>query len=78
MLLILKGALGDPSVFEDQNINAPLLLLGLVFREVSRAMEIEPGEPTCYPQHLVDSPLGIEEMNKIERVINDVDLPSDI
>jgi hypothetical protein len=75
-LVILKDVFLDPSVFEGQNLEAPLLLLGLIFREVSRAMEIEPGEPTSYPMQLVHSPLGIAEMQKIEEMLNDVNLPS--
>jgi hypothetical protein len=77
-LLILKDAFQDPSVFEGGNLDAPLLLLGLIFREVSRAMEIEPGEPISHPTHLVHSPLGIAEMQKIEEMMNDVDLPSEM
>jgi hypothetical protein len=77
-LLILKDAFHDPSVFKGQNLDAPLLLLGLLFQEVWRAMEIEPGQPTSYPQQLVNSPLGIAEMQKIEEMINDVDLPSEM
>ena len=70
----MRDTLGECSVFQ---IDAPLLLLGLIFREISRAIEIEPGAPTHYPQQLVHSPLGIEEMNKIEEMLNKVVLPSD-
>ncbi len=59
------------------NIDAPLLLLGLLFREVSRALEVEPGEPSKYPEQLVDSPLGIREMTKLEEVINAVTISLD-
>lgn len=60
---------------EDGTIDAPLLLLGLTFREVARAMEIEDGEQTEYPQQLLDSPLGIQEMQKIEEMLNSVIIP---
>jgi len=72
----VKDTLDDPSIFDDRKVDAPLLLLGLLFREVSRAMEIEPGEPTRYPPQLVHSPFGIEEMNQIEEIINTVVIPS--
>jgi hypothetical protein len=76
-LSILKDVFRDSSVFKAGKVDAPLLLLGLLFREVSRVLEIEPGEPTQYPQHMVDSPLGIEEMNELEEMIDAVDIPSD-
>lgn len=76
-LSILKDALRDSSVFEDGCLDSPLLLFGLLFREISRAMEIEPGEPTPYPPQLVNSPLGIGEMNRIEEMMNKVALPLD-
>jgi hypothetical protein len=74
-LSIVRDALGDSSIFEDGRIDAPLLLLGLMFQEVSRSIEIEPGAPTLHPQQLVDSPLGIEEMNEIEEMLDSVVLP---
>jgi hypothetical protein len=40
-------------------------------------MEIEVGEPTHYPQQLVHSPFGVDQMKKIEGVINNIDFPSD-
>jgi hypothetical protein len=75
VLKIVKNALGDSSVFKDRTIDSPLLLFGLMFREVSRAMEIEPGEPTHHPPQLVDSPLGIEEMHQLEETMESVALP---
>lgn len=74
-LSILKVALRDSSVFDGGKIDSPLLLLGLLFREVSRTIEVEPGESTAYPQQLVNSPLGIGEMIKIEELVNSVALP---
>lgn len=75
MLALLKNELTDSSCFTDQTVDAPLLLLGLTFREVSRAMEIEEGEPTKYPPQLVSSPLGIGQMQKIEELLESINLP---
>jgi hypothetical protein len=75
-LLTVEKDLGDASVLEKGKIDAPLLLLGLMYREVSRSMEIEPDAPTRAPVHLVNSPFGIKEIKKIERIINSVVLPS--
>ena len=55
VLFILKKVLGDSSVLNGGKINAPLLLLVLAYREVSRSMEIEPGAETMAPDHLVNS-----------------------
>lgn len=57
-------------------IDAPLLLLGLMYREASRAMEIEPGVETNVPVHLSQSPFGIKELNKIESIFGKVSLQS--
>ena len=68
----LKG-----SVLESGKIDAPLLLLGLTFQELSRAMEIEPGENSSNcPSQLVNSPFGIQEVEEIERLLNGLHLPS--
>lgn len=72
-LLILKSGLG--SALEERKIDAPLLLLGLMYREVSRSMEIEPGAPTKAPDYLIKSPFGIQEVNEIERLMDGVHLP---
>lgn len=69
MLSILRKALGDSSVSEVGTIDAPLLLFGLVYREVSRSLEIEPGASTNAPDHLVNSPFGIQEMDQLETLI---------
>jgi hypothetical protein len=74
-LSIIKKSLADPSVLDDGRVDAPLLLLGLTYREVSRAVEMEPGAPTDAPDHLKNSPFGIQEMNKIETLIDGVVLP---
>jgi hypothetical protein len=73
---ILENALGDSDVFESGKIDAPLLLLGLMFREVSRSMEMEPDGESKAPVQLVNSPFGIKEMNRMEFLIDAVSLPS--
>jgi hypothetical protein len=65
-----KEDLLDHSILESGKIDAPLLLLGLIYREVSRALEAEPGTPTDAPSHLIDSPLGVLELNKVDTLIN--------
>lgn len=61
---------------DDGKIDAPLLLLGLMYREASHAMEIEPGAATNVPIHLCESPFGIKELNKIESVFAKIRLQS--
>jgi len=73
---IAKKAFGDDSILQGGNIDAPLLLLGLIYREVSRAMEIEPGGDGSSPDHLINSPFGIQQMKKIEIFINSIPLAS--
>jgi hypothetical protein len=46
-----------------------------MYREVSRAMEIEPGNPNKAPDQLINSPFGILQMNKIESLIDGIALP---
>jgi len=74
---ILEKDLLNSSVLEDGKIDAPLLLLGLIYREVTRAMEMEPDAPTKAPVHLVNSPFGIKEVKKLERLIKSVVIPSE-
>jgi hypothetical protein len=74
-LSIGKNAFKDLSVLQGGKIDGTLLLLGLAYREVSRAMEIEPHAITTEPDHLVNSPFGIKQMDKIEKVINSIVLP---
>jgi hypothetical protein len=74
-LTILENALGDSAIFESGKIDAPLLFLGLMFREVSRSMEMEPGAETKAPAQLVNSPFGIEEMNRMEILIDSISPP---
>ena len=71
----MKKVLGDSSVLNGRKIDAPLLLLGLAYREVSRSMEIEPGAETMAPDHLVNSPFGVREVNKISNLLSSVCLP---
>jgi hypothetical protein len=68
--------LGDSSTLEDGKVDAPLLLIGLMYREVCRAMEIEPGGEEKVPAHLKNSPFGIQQMQKIERVVDAIVVPS--
>src|SRR5882762_1290912 len=68
----IRAELGDASVVED-HIDAPLLLLGLVYREVSRAMEVEPGATTSAPLHLVNSPLGVKELAELDGLMNAIE-----
>ena len=74
-LTILENALEDSAVFESGKIDAPLLFLGLMFREVSRSMEMEPGAKIKAPAQLVNSPFGIEEMNRMEILIDSISPP---
>jgi hypothetical protein len=76
-LKLVKSALvGTSSVLNDGKVDAPLLLLGLVYREVSLALEIEPGVPNSYPDHLSNSPFGIRQINEIEKLLDGVVLSS--
>jgi hypothetical protein len=54
-----------------------LFLFGLIFREVSRSLEMEPDAPTKAPAHLVKSPFGIKELREIEKLMNGVCIPTD-
>jgi hypothetical protein len=49
-----------------------------MYREAFRAMEIEPepGAASNVPVHLSKSPFGVKELNKIERLLGKVRLPS--
>ena len=75
-LSILKKVLSKSSDLDDGQIDAHLLLLGLMYREVSRAIEIEPGAPTTAPDYLINSSFGIKELNRLETLINSVQLPA--
>lgn len=73
---MLKKALADSS-FLSGKIDAPLLLLGLMYQEVSRAIEVEPDTPTKAPDHLVHSPFGVKELKRMESLLKTVHIPSD-
>jgi hypothetical protein len=73
-LAIFKNAMEDSAIFESGKIDSPLLLLGLMFREVFRAIEAE--APFKAPMELVNSPFGIQEIKRIESLIEGVSLPS--
>ena len=75
-LSILWKSLLDSEVFEDGRIDAPLLLLGLMYREVSCSMEMEPDSTAKVPIHLMNSNFEIKEINEIERLLVDIPLPS--
>lgn len=59
------------SKVEAGNVDTPLLLVGLLYREVKRVIEVEPDEGSSALADLVNSPFGIRELNQIERLIND-------
>lgn len=75
MLSIFRDTLKESTVFEDRTIDAPLLLFGLAFREVSRAMEMEGRGPDKYPDHLRDSDLGVADMNRMEQMMELISVP---
>jgi hypothetical protein len=76
IMSILKKALKNSSVLNDGKIDAPLLLFGLAYREVWRAIELEPGDAMGAPDHLAESQLGVKELNEMEQLIRSVRLPS--
>ena len=59
---------------EGGRIDAPLLLLGLMYWEASCAMEIEPGESNV-PVHLSQSCFGVKELNKIAVIYTPPPIP---
>jgi hypothetical protein len=75
-LSIGQEALEESALSDNGTIDAPLLLLGLMYREASRAMEIEPGAETNVPIHLSESRFGIKELKKIENILGKVRLQS--
>lgn len=68
---IAKKAFKDDSVLEGGKIDAPLLMVGLMYREVVRAMETEDDDGKS-PEHLVNSPFGGDQLRKLETLINSV------
>ena len=71
-LKILKADLGKSSNLKGGKVDAPLLLFGLVYREISHAMEIEPGGTNKYPPQLNNSPFGIKEVNQLEKLLDGI------
>jgi len=69
VIKIITDALENPAVVE-KTIDAPLLLFGLAYREVSRSIEVEPDAPTSAPVHLVKSTLGVKELEQLVTLIN--------
>ena len=74
-LSIAERSLGDSNTLEHGKVDAPLLLVGLMCREVSCAMEMEPGGENAFPIQLRSSPFGIQQMQKIERVMDGIVIP---
>ena len=68
----LKDSLCDPSVLEGGKVDAPLLLSGLMYREICCAMKMEPDAPMGAPKSLINSPFGIKELKEIEAVLDNV------
>jgi hypothetical protein len=76
VLLIGLEALKECVLSQNGRIDAPLLLLGLMYQEASRAMEVEPGAATNVPVHLSELPFGIKELDKIESMLSKICLAS--
>jgi hypothetical protein len=75
-LLIRLEALKECVLSQNGRINAPLLLLGLMYQEASHAIKVKPGAATNVPVHLSELPFGIEELNKIESMLGKIRLAS--
>ena len=74
---LAKKAFHEDSIFDGGKIDGPLLLLGLMYREAGRVQEMEPPEGDGKaPDYLVSSPLGVPQMEKLTRLINQLKLPS--
>ena len=74
-LLIGHKGLEASVLSEGGGIDAPLLLLGLMYQEASCAMEIEPRESNVFV-HLSQSCFGVKKLNKIESILGQVHLQS--
>jgi hypothetical protein len=57
---------------QNGRIDAPLLILGLMYWEASCAMEVEPGAATNVPVYLSELPFGIKELNKIKSMLGKI------
>lgn len=71
---VKQSVTGPPDVVA-LHIDAHLLLLGLMYREVTRSIEAEP-EDSKVPCYLRDSPLGVKELDQIVEVINSIKVPN--
>ena len=77
LISLAKKTFSDDSVLDAGHVDAPLLLVGLMYREASRAMEVEPEvNDGKFPDHLLGSPFGVAQIRKLESLINRVVLPS--
>ena len=61
-----------PISFRRGKVDTPLLLSGLMYREICHAMEMEPDAPTGAPKSLINSPFSIKELKEIEAVLDNV------
>jgi hypothetical protein len=73
ILAILETSLEDPSVLNGKMIDAPLLLFGLTFRELSRAMEHEDGN--MVPSYLANSCLGVKQYDRLNDILTAIRVP---
>jgi hypothetical protein len=73
-LKIIKIALSDPALFKNGKVDAPLLLLGLTYREVSRVVDLEPETPV--PSHLRNSLLAIKDLDAVLALMDGIHVPS--
>lgn len=78
LLSLARESLRKRSTFDGKKIDSPLLLLGLAYREISRGIEIEPGAPTEYPDQLVHSSFGIDQLDEIQKLLKEVSVPLEI
>ena len=80
VLHIAKEDLSDVTLVTSGKIDGPLLLLGLLYREVRRVIEAKPGDDSGVPSHIFNSPLGVKELDEIEGFLEEVSiaLPSDL
>lgn len=74
-LTSLKKALSKPSDLEKGGVDSHLLFLGLMYREISRSIEIEPDVQSSAPVHLVNSKFGRKELDKLESLIDSLAHP---
>jgi hypothetical protein len=71
-------ALKECVLLQNGRIDAPLLLLGLMYWEASCAMKVEPRAATNVPVYLSELPFGVKELNKIESMLSKIRLASSL